>query len=494
MDARRTLLIGACLIVVALAAARDADPSAAAPPVTFHCTLDATCPAIVVAGDPFATIGPGPAPFRGYGDPELEYDPSTGTLWLTYSWLDILINDPGPPPVLDFGVRTHLARSDDNGATWTFVGSLNETTPITHPDSGADGWTIHEVSALLREPSGSWQALWLTYFELLGETGVEDRSDFYYAQTLGATPGDLGSTTTPWIRGLGTSASFGAAHNLSLVPELTDCVAFTEPALLAHGGETYLSTNCAVFDESGRRDDLERLVLFREETAGYSYVGDLLTYDDAVDLGATRIEQADIFYGRDGSVLLIATPIVTDGVPEHLGCVVFEITDIAAAEVGRDATGNAVQLAWITADDPILGPGACTYNPDSDTGVLMHVHDYTPDPFDMEFTVRATGVHPTSDNDNDGWSDVDETAIGTLRAVACAATAAPQDEDPDAWPVDTDDNQFINVFDVVPFIPALSSVAPGPPYTVRLDLNTNGEINVFDVVPFIPLLNTQCSP
>ncbi|MCH7809463.1 MAG: exo-alpha-sialidase, partial [Chloroflexi bacterium] len=488
------LLIGACLIAVALASARDAAPSAAAPPVTFNCSLDATCPAIAVAGDPFATIGPGPAPFRGYGDPELEYDPSTGTLWLTYSWLDVLITDPGPPPLLDLGVRTHLARSDDNGATWTFVGSLNETTPITHPGSGAEGWTIHEVSALLREPSGGWQALWLTYFDPLGEAGVEDRSDFYYAQTIAAAPEDLGSTVTPWIRGLGTSASFGAVHNLSLLPELTDCVAFTEPALFAHGGETYLSTNCAIVDESGRRDDLERLVLLREETVGYSYVGELLTYDDAVDLGATRIEQADIFYGRDGSVLLVATPIVTDGVPEHLGCVVFEITDIAAAEVGRDAAGNAVQLAWITADDPIFGPGACTYDPQSETGVLMHVHDYVEDPFDMEFTVRATGVHPSADNDGDGWTDVDETAIGTLPAAACAATETAGDEDPDAWPVDMDDNQFVNSFDLIPFIGKLNIVAPGPPYTARVDLTIDGKINTFDLIPYIGKLNEACLP
>jgi hypothetical protein len=137
MNARGPLVLVALIVGVVIFGGRDAGPSVAAPPVTFHCTLDVACPAITVAGDPFATIGPGPAPFRGYGDPELAYDPSTGTLWLTYSWLDVLISDPGPPPVIDFGVRTHLARSDDNGVTWTFVDSLNETLPISHPDTAA---------------------------------------------------------------------------------------------------------------------------------------------------------------------------------------------------------------------------------------------------------------------------------------------------------------------------------------------------------------------
>ena len=56
------------------------------------------------------------------------------------------------------------------------------------------------------------------------------------------------------------------------------------------------------------------------------------------------------------------------------------------------------------------------------------------------------------------------------------------------------DSQQVNTFDVVPYIPALNSTAPGPPYTVRLDLNMSGNINTFDVVPFIPLLGTTCLP
>lgn len=494
MNARGIIVIVALMVIGVALGMRDGGPSAAAPPVTFHCTLDAACPAITVSGDPFATIGPGAAPFRGYGDPDLAYDPSTGTLWLTYSWLDVLISEPGPPPVLDFGVRTHLARSEDHGLTWTFVGSLNEVLPISHPDTAADGWTIHEVSALLREPSGSWQALWLTYFDLLGEDGSEDRSDFYYARTLAASPEGLGDTATPWIRGYGTPASFGAVHNLSLLPGLADCAFFTEPALFAHGGETYLATNCVVVTGGVRQDDQERLVLLRQETSGYSYVGDLLTYADAAAQGATRIEQADIVYGRDGSVLLIATPIVSGGVPEHLGCVVFEITDIGAAEVGRDAAGHAVQLARITADDPIIGPGACTYDPESETGVLMHVHDFVEDPFDMEFTVRATGVHPSSDNDGDDWTDVEEAVIGTLPAAACPANATANDEDPDAWPPDFDDNRVVNTTDVLQVLPPYFGTSV-PPTSSRRDLFPDGVINTTDVFRVLPpFLGSSCAP
>jgi hypothetical protein len=179
------------------------------------------------------------------------------------------------------------------------------------------------------------------------------------------------------------------------MPQLSNCAIFTEPALFSQAGITYLATNCVVIQDGVRRDDLERLVLLRQEVDGYSYVGALLTGADAVHLSATRIEQADIALSRTGHVLLIATPIDGGATPEHLGCVVFEITDIATAQVQRDTAGHAVQLARITGeDDDTIGPGLCTYDAASETGVLIVLHIFNQDPFDMEFSLRATGLHP----------------------------------------------------------------------------------------------------
>ena len=82
----------------------------------------------------------------------------------------------------------------------------------------------------------------------------------------------------------------------------------TEPALFVHAGVTYLASNCAVFIGGVRRDDLERLVLLKQEANGYSYVGQLLDYADALYLGGTRFEQADLAYAQNGAILLIGTP------------------------------------------------------------------------------------------------------------------------------------------------------------------------------------------
>jgi hypothetical protein len=419
------------LVLLLAATARHA-PAAATPAalLSFYCRPDSTCPEVMVADDPLATLGGNPAPFRGYGDPSLEYDPATGALWLSYSWLDVLVSDPGPPPQIDFGVRTHLARSDDGGASFYFVRSVNETTVLSHPDSGVPGWAMHEVSTLLREAPDLWQVLWLTYFEPFGEPPAgspEDRSDPYYTRSDAGSPQNLGDSSLPWIRGNGTSPSFGALYNLSTIPELSDCVAFTEPALFSQGGVTYLATNCVVVQGGVRRDDLERLVLLRQEANGYSYVGTLLTSSDAASLGAIRIEQADITLSRTGHILLIATPI-QDGTPEHLGCVVFEIADITTAQVRRGADGQAVQLAWITGDDASIGPGLCTYDAASETGVLIVLHILNEDPFDLEFSLRATGVHPDSSPSGVGGTaelpDVSPSSGPNYVALAGLAAAA----------------------------------------------------------------------
>jgi hypothetical protein len=476
---------------VAIVAALSVWGSAPAPdtasgePLTFHCTLDSTCPEVMVAGDPYATIGGNPAPFRGYGDPSLEYDPATSTLWMSYSWLDVLVTNPGPSQQIDFGVRTHLAKSTDAGASFTFVQATNNVTAVTHPDSGASGWASHEVSTLLREGPNSWQTMWLTYFD---PTGPPPFIDVYYERATGTAPDAVGAPT-PWVRGTATSPSWDAEHNLSAeIPQLADCVAFTEPALFAYGGITYLATNCVVFSGGVRQDAQERLVLLRQEANGYSFVGNLLDGADAVDAGGTRIEQADIALSKTGEILLIGTPIQA-AEPNHLGCLVFEITDITTASVLRDANGDAVQLAKITGEDDTIGPGLCTYDAASETGILMVLHIFDPSPFDMEFSMRATGVHPMdtdrdgventidTEDDGDGYTDAAEAAIGTAPLDDCAPGAGP---DPSlAWPSDfvsggiPDSTDRVTITDLTSFLAPVRRLDTSPPpgnFSARWDL------------------------
>lgn len=366
-------------------------------PVTFHCSKDASCPEVLITGDPHSEVNSAPDPFRGYGDPSLEYDAATGTLWMAYSWLNTQVSDPGPPAVFDLGVRTRLARSDDHGASFTFVRTVNDMQMEAHPDTGAMGWSTHEVSTLVKEPTGSWQIMWLKYFNPFGTVpGVDERQEFLYWRTTATTPDLLGDNSAVWGTFAATSPSWGAPFDFNTIPELADCALQTEPALFAFNGETYLATSCLVADGTGRRTDLERIELLQQTPAGYSYVGTILDGQDAADLGVDTIEQADISVARDGSILLVVTPIILGADPAHQGCMVFSFDDFATASLARDTNGVAVPRAIITADGNSLGPGLCTYDANSETGVLLVITTVTGGgaTTDIEFSLHATGIHP----------------------------------------------------------------------------------------------------
>ena len=136
----------------------DVDPQ----PELFHCSSDSSCPEILITGAPHATDA-----FRGYGDPSLEFDQASNTLWLAYSWLDVLISEPNPPVEFDLGVRTHLAKSVDGGNSFEFVREVNTPEIEAHPDTGVQGWSIHEVPTLVKQSDNQWQLLWFKYFNPL---------------------------------------------------------------------------------------------------------------------------------------------------------------------------------------------------------------------------------------------------------------------------------------------------------------------------------------
>lgn len=328
----------------------------------FHCSDDARCPEISITG-----AAPARSWFRGLGDPTLEHDPATGTLWLAYSWLDTL----GP----DFAIRTQVARSDDRGRSFFVTSSANEVE--RRPDArGRDGLWLHEVPTLARADAGDWRLAWLSYFDPLG-AGPREHAEPHLLAARGAAPDRL-----------------GAAAPLS--PPAAGCAALTEPALFADDGQLWLAASCVVFSLGARRAERERLALWREVRGAWSDAGVLLDASDARALGGDRVEQADLARARDGTLLLLVTPIRDGEDPAHQGCVVLEVEDLAAARIRRQPDGSPLVRAVLTADGNGLGPGLCTYDAASETGVLLVItrFDLASDPPQLVFSLRRTGFHP----------------------------------------------------------------------------------------------------
>ncbi|MBT8143755.1 MAG: glycoside hydrolase [Gammaproteobacteria bacterium] len=396
-----TISLGVAFSLAALLSACGSDTPPPAPtpppvasepdPVVFHCSKDSTCPEILIAGDPHAESGGSPAFFRGYGDPSLEYDPTSGVLWLAYSWLDPGVVITGPPAQPDLLVRTHLARSFDNGTTFEFVRAINETTLIDHPDSSEQGWLIHEISTIALQPDGNWQTLWLQYFD---PVGTRERYDFQFNRSDASSASSLGDTQQGWARTALTTPSFGATLRFDGIPEVAGCTVHTEPALFAHQGTLYLATHCLVMDSNGRRPDRESIVLLRDNGGNYEFVGTLLAHGDYAGLGGEVITQPDLSVSRDGTILLTITPKNLGADPQHQGCVVLAVEDITGGRVARDSNNQPVRRAVITADGNGLGPGLCTYDPTSNSGVMLVITTVADSPLDIEFSLRATGIHP----------------------------------------------------------------------------------------------------
>ena len=313
-------------------------------------------------------------------------------LWLAYSWLELVIADPGPPLLADLGVRTHLARSDDDGSSFQFVRAINDLELSAHPDSGILGWTEHEVSTLVRRPGGRWQVAWLDYFDEAG--GDVDRSDIRLSSSKAETPQGLGDRVETLLAATPTFPSFPARFEIPAAE--TICAAFTEPALFSHDGGSYLVLQCTGVAGSQGDSSAERLTLLREGDDGYEVVGNLITGSDAAAFGFDVFTQPDVSVAREGSLLLVVTPKKLEEDPAHQGCIVFTIDDLGTASVRRDGEGVPIARTIITEDGNGLGPGLCTYDSASETGVLLVITsvDIASNPVDIVFSLRETGIHP----------------------------------------------------------------------------------------------------
>ena len=111
--------------------------------------------------------------------------------------------------------------------------------------------------------------------------------------------------------------------------------------------------------------------------------------------------------------------------------------------------------------------------------------------------VPALGLSPP-DADGDGFSVWLETAIGTDDTKRCSATSAPGDETVDAYPPDSNNDQFVNITDVNALRPPVFNLLQGngtnASYTARLDFNADSFINITDVNALRPPVFNLLTP
>ena len=355
------------------------DPAAAPPPVDCG---GARCSAIAIAGD--APAG-NPGTFRGYADPAIAHEPvAAQRVWLAYSWPHLV---PGRAPdgsgVLMAAVSTHLARSDDAGGTFAYVGELWPAVPGADPEgSGANGISSSETPSLAAIASGgsvTWYGAHLRYF-LEPETGYHPKYATSWTVRIGAaaSPAALAASSEAVLGVSGTAPAYRPdvrLDQLAGVP-LARCAMLNNPTLFAKDGTLYLIVECLAFVGTTLDFAQSTTRVFATVPGGppaswsWRHAGVLADHGLARELGGDTIQQPDVSLAADGRPIAIVTPAHADAAVAvgtvGDGCVALELLSIDPPVLARDCAGRVVVRARV-AGSPI---GACTHDPRSATGIV----------------------------------------------------------------------------------------------------------------------------
>ncbi|RIK30497.1 MAG: hypothetical protein DCC56_09235 [Anaerolineae bacterium] len=389
----KTIYFALLLALAAVACGRSSAPSETPQPVPtdpmvetlqVDCGIGDTCKELVIRGDEKYTLPDGGAsPFSGYADPTIRQG-DDGVLWLSYSWPHLKFVDRKPVPSVDI----HLAKSEDKGNTWDFVSTLFTATPISNPVMPSQaGYLDYEVVNLLPATINgkeTWFGVTLNYF-VPEQGGMSMRpSDSFHIRVYQAdSPADLANAPYAALAGGATAAAWNPSQ--WLIPDdmsAADKRTFfwNEPSLYYENGTLYL---VMVAFNLKNREDISRdsVYVFAAKPNGqpsswqWEYKGELVGNTEAIMLGATRLTQVDVVRGKQGDLLLIASPDDWNydiGDYNHKGCVIMEIISLDKPAVKKDDAGNLLLRAKITDSQANeLGSAACSYDPNSATGILF---------------------------------------------------------------------------------------------------------------------------
>lgn len=316
---------------------------------------------------------------------------SSGNLWMSYSHVSQATSGIKH-------IETRLATSADAGANWQDAGILvNAATTLPLPSPNDINAVANEVSRLIYNPyapSGSdpWILLWHRYLSVYD--GSETLRLFEHGW-IGMKSGPTANSLTN-ERKLFTGSLYDTTNNsdalgppeyplASLWPASTalgDCVAFSEPGVLAKSNGLYVAMLCAKATPPGK------IVLLRcdHDMNGCTYQGDLLQGNEAITINpAYNGYSAAELVNVGGQDYLIVTPTTSNSL--YRGCVVYKIIDLDAAQVERS---NSLPLAShiIPADGDFNG--ACGYVAGlTGSGIMMSEAFFTGNPV---FRLFGTGL------------------------------------------------------------------------------------------------------
>jgi hypothetical protein len=302
---------------------------------------------------------------NGIFDPSIEYGPD-GVGWLAYSRVRL-------PEYVD----THLAKSTDHGATWTYVASINESAPdtITIGGKSRKAFWRYETSTLVYDATDNPARRWKLFAERYPSVPPHKAADNLHAEgwieyKYAADPAG------PWsqaVRLFGSRANGCLIDLNDLHPDLRDMKFYYELGSVFVDGTLYLSMDASP-TVTGLGDwEKRKIILIASADHGntWKYVGTLTDYADAHALGYLVLTGSSLV--KVGPRLfLLATPSgggLFKKLNRHNGTFVIELTDIARAKLARDASGRLVISQRL--EPPLTSGGQADYDEQNTAGGIV---------------------------------------------------------------------------------------------------------------------------
>ena len=273
-------------------------------------------------------------------------------------------------------ISTAVAAYDVAASAFVRVGAANAAEgPATFPCVGGAPCTanlIHEVPSLVADPADPDPARAVKVFShsylVLPGDALHYEIGFI---SLHSAPSLSGPFTAQPLLGWASSSPLstaGVAQVLTDLPQLADCLAFSEPgAALTPAGALLLALTCISAPRAPEPEARIRVVLLSSDDHGASwrYAGLALDGSEAAALGnysSPQVSAPAVFFAG-GEPLLAVTPSAPlwAGFEGYAGCAILGLTADLAGVV-RDAAGAPVVRAVIVPDGVAFN-GACTAAP-----------------------------------------------------------------------------------------------------------------------------------
>ncbi|MBU1776634.1 MAG: hypothetical protein KJ899_08330 [Gammaproteobacteria bacterium] len=300
----------------------------------------------------------------------------SGNLWMSFSTVDFSANEPTLTEV-----RTRIASSADGGTTWTDAGvdPNNNSAPdllVPNPLGAGNVWADwhYEVSSLLYDPidpdtTRRWKMLWhrMLYVSVGGDS-VMSVDNSWIGLSTASTPDGVWSSE----RKLFAGSLYNAAVNVVIsAPEkqlnalhapLSNCLAFTEPSMLAKADDIYISLHCL----GGASNSKIFGMRCDRSFSTCTYLGDFLQGSEAAQFSQSGQSfsgfSATELVSVGGNDYLVVTPTETSG-DTYRGCLAFRISDLATATLAR-TNGVPTLIKRISGTSGSFN-GACGYDADA---------------------------------------------------------------------------------------------------------------------------------